>query len=464
MKHSHLCITIIIVFSLVFTGCIAPQPDIGSGTPAPTGLVEATSVALSASVEPSIQPTNLPSATTPPLVPTATQTALPELSRTPTSPLPATELPQPAAPLPPGWIAFGVLDIRIIQTNGMGKRAIIEHERVPYPTDPKWSPDGQWIAFTGVPESSDAQIFLVRPDGSDLRQLTHTPGYKGSLDWSPDGQAIVYTQVTAIGDLLEREWTVDLFVYQIKTFQIRQLTDTPGIAEHEPAYSPVGDILAFLSYEEEGLPFFGKLMALDLASNTTRVLVETNLSIRYFAWSPDGSQIAIVAKGAEGDWDSCNEIYIVNSDGSGLRQITATPAAHYSELSWYPGGNWIVFFQAKCNYPNAPGFNDLYGMQISEGQAVLISNTGGYFVDWSPWAAVELGQRLYITNLGADLKLRSAPSLSGEIIKKLAEGDAITVLEGPVEADEYLWWWVRVNDGEDEGWIAENPGWFSSEP
>jgi hypothetical protein len=41
--------------------------------------------------------------------------------------------------------------------------------------------------------------------------------------------------------------------------------------------------------------------------------------------------------------------------------------------------------------------------------------------------------------------------------------DSGRVLEGPVEAEDYLWWRVRLEGSDDEGWVAEIPGWFSGE-
>ena len=54
---------------------------------------------------------------------------------------------------------------------------------------------------------------------------------------------------------------------------------------------------------------------------------------------------------------------------------------------------------------------------------------------------------------GGDLRLRSAPSLSGETRALVKEGTLLRVLEGPVEADGYTWW--RVQSPEDQtGWAA----------
>ena len=48
---------------------------------------------------------------------------------------------------------------------------------------PDWSPDGSWIAFER--NGNDAQLFAVRPDGSNLTKLTEGPGFKALPRWRP---------------------------------------------------------------------------------------------------------------------------------------------------------------------------------------------------------------------------------------------------------------------------------------
>lgn len=60
---------------------------------------------------------------------------------------------------------------------------------------PVYSPDGTKIAFTSQLPNSRPQIWVMRVDGTELRQLTETQGY--SCDWSPDGEWLVYTDSRA---------------------------------------------------------------------------------------------------------------------------------------------------------------------------------------------------------------------------------------------------------------------------
>ena len=64
----------------------------------------------------------------------------------------------------------------------------------------------------------------------------------------------------------------------------------------------------------------------------------TNLrSTAYPAWSPDGSKLAF-ASTFDGSWD----IYVMQTDGSGLLQLTSHPAQDWHP-TWAPDGRWIAF-------------------------------------------------------------------------------------------------------------------------
>ncbi len=49
-------------------------------------------------------------------------------------------------------------------------------------SNPVWSPDGQWIAFSSKKDGTQ-QIYIMRKDGSGLKQITQGPGAKWYISW-----------------------------------------------------------------------------------------------------------------------------------------------------------------------------------------------------------------------------------------------------------------------------------------
>ena len=51
---------------------------------------------------------------------------------------------------------------------------------------PAWSPDGSWLVFSADSLGFSADLFVSRPDGSDLYQVTRTPDNEITVDWGRD--------------------------------------------------------------------------------------------------------------------------------------------------------------------------------------------------------------------------------------------------------------------------------------
>jgi len=104
------------------------------------------------------------------------------------------------SPSPDGqWITFpsgGPEDVFVVRADGSGLRNLtddLHRDRVPH-----WSPDGSQILFYSN-RSGAYQEWTIQPDGSGLRQLTfESPGALGSI-WSPDGGRIAYSLVGGAG-------------------------------------------------------------------------------------------------------------------------------------------------------------------------------------------------------------------------------------------------------------------------
>src|SRR5215203_2966416 len=64
-------------------------------------------------------------------------------------------------------------------------------------TNPKWSPDGSWIAFTSNRKDNRNNLYLLRAAGGEAEPLTDLKGSIASFEWSPDGNWIAYAAADA---------------------------------------------------------------------------------------------------------------------------------------------------------------------------------------------------------------------------------------------------------------------------
>jgi Tol biopolymer transport system component len=100
-----------------------------------------------------------------------------------------------------------------------------------YDNFPQWSPNGDAIMFTSDRAGGDFQLFTVRPDGSGVHQLTDTPMINAHSAWSPDGEWVVFTSgrmgfkdEMALFDGLPQPYG-EIFAMRVNGTDVRQLTD-----------------------------------------------------------------------------------------------------------------------------------------------------------------------------------------------------------------------------------------------
>ena len=111
---------------------------------------------------------------------------------------------------------LGVFDIRTNRDESIRFLSEPNHSN----RGPKYSPDGREIAITSKPRASWASIWIMRSDGSRLRQLTKG-GSDLSLDWSPDGGQIVFLRWSPNRSI---EGNGQLWVINTDGTNLRQLT------------------------------------------------------------------------------------------------------------------------------------------------------------------------------------------------------------------------------------------------
>jgi eukaryotic-like serine/threonine-protein kinase len=158
--------------------------------------------------------------------------------------------------------------------------------------NPSVSPDGEFIAFDAIRDKQE-DLFLMRKDGSDLRQLTNDISKDRAPRWSPDGKKLVF-----YSNRTDRYagWTINADGSNLQ--QISN-TDTDYLLMH--IYSPEGKYL--LGNQSEGMPLIFETDK-PFAAQTPLVLPpipNTENWMMANSWSSDGKQIASMRIGATSD-------------------------------------------------------------------------------------------------------------------------------------------------------------------
>src|SRR5688500_3981805 len=90
-----------------------------------------------------------------------------------------------------GTIAFTYQDdIWVANPDGSNPRRLTAH--VARDVGPRFSPNGQWIAFTSN-RMGNNDVFVMPVSGGEPRQLTYLSIDDQALYWTPDGKEVVFT-------------------------------------------------------------------------------------------------------------------------------------------------------------------------------------------------------------------------------------------------------------------------------
>jgi Tol biopolymer transport system component len=214
--------------------------------------------------------------------------------------------------------------------------------------------------------TGEYSIHLADSSGVDLRQLA----YGFAPAWSPDGSRIAFQGSSGSG----------IFVMDVDGTARRLLR---GGDSWLPRWSPDGSRVAFVTCIPNGDngPFptcdmTYSVMNADGSGEVTLARTSFAGTIPPAEWSPDGKKIAFVA--GEG---CCADLYVINTDGSGLAQLTRLGTV--TGADWSPDGRTLALRAAGSVYVINVDGSDLTQLTNETGSLVV------RHVDWSP-----LGDRI----------------------------------------------------------------------
>jgi len=301
----------------------------GSSTLTEVGLISVG--AATPSPAPTIKPTP-----TPTLNQAATATV--EAKQTQLAQVQAT---QTAVAGPPGRIVFtsnrlSDADVYLIKADGSG----VERLTFNVAFDPSYSPGADKIVCA-TKRNDRAWLLLLGPEGKE-----EPIGGKDWDNWDPafshGGKRVAFVS--------SRHGGWDIYSMNVDGSDVKRLTSHPA-EDWGASWSPDDQRIAFVS-ERDG---HADIWVMDADGGNLVRLTFNRAQDVYPDWSPDGRQIAFGS-----DRDGNVEIYAIDVDGRNLRNLTNSPFDE-NYPSWSPDGKWLAFSRFTDN-------NDIFVMSLDGDQ------------------------------------------------------------------------------------------------
>jgi Tol biopolymer transport system component len=225
--------------------------------------------------------------------------------------------------------------------------------------DATFSFDGERIAFT---RTNPFEIWTVeRGSESPLISDEHSNAHQA---WLPDGRGLVFTS--------DRSGFFNLWLFDVGSRQLRQLTSGPGKHEH-PSVLRDGSIL-YNDFDEPA-----NLFSLELDSGAQKQIT-FNSSFNYApSWSPDGTKLVFTS-----DRTGNDELWLLDTVSGSERRLT-DDAASDSTASWSPDGRELLFVSDR------DGATRLWILDVESGASRPLSRESVrgtshlyYLPRWSP--------------------------------------------------------------------------------
>ncbi|HEU4720456.1 MAG TPA: protein kinase [Gemmatimonadaceae bacterium] len=290
------------------------------------------------------------------------------------------------------------------------------------------SPDGARLVYTTLHQNADLWRLPLTPEGDVAgapERLVATTREDSRGEWSPDGARIAFNS--------DRAGPMNLWLFTLADRSTRQITTGAG-GDFQPTWSPDGKSLVFFS--SRGAKTDTDIWRVDVATGAlTQLTRGRSLDLNPF-YSPDGKQIVF-----QSDSSGRLELWVMNADGSGVRQLTTGGAmGHF--IRWLPDG--YVYFRSPSSpkllrVESTGGAPEPTGAEA--GSHISFSPDGSRFIDVRGHKAVWLS------------------TVGGEARKIFEFDDADVRIDYPVwspDGKSLLFDWFKPKEG--DLWLAEGVG------
>lgn len=200
------------------------------------------------------------------------------------------------------------------------------------------------------------QLCMINADGTGYVQLTKLEAHSYYPVFSPLGGSLVYASNQNGG-------VFDLFLFVFDGERLLRLTQQIGNVI-SPSFSPDGAKILFANRAAEGPT---SLWTVDNTGENPDLLYAGPNAIVAADWSPVGNRIAFAMAVDQPD---AYEIFIMDADGTNVRQLTRGLPGIGGSLDWSPDGKQLLI------YAGAPGDKNIFLVNVDEETAAQITNGG----------------------------------------------------------------------------------------
>lgn len=230
-------------------------------------------------------------------------------------------------------------------------------------TNPRYSPDGNMLAFNRRDPHGHEVIIITDKDGAEIKDTIRRRYSDHSISWSPDSGYLYFSQAEINGGFNIYQ---DLYSYNIKDKKLKRLTHELRIKE--PDVSPDGKRFAVVVSDRGSQ----NLALLDFEGSNYKLEKTTDYKLMRVSnprWSPDGNFIVYSVTNNDG----ASGLYLYNVKDKTHRQIFEETGSN-GYPTWSRDGRYIVYTSDKTNVYN------LFAYSIEAGKRQQVAHIlGGAF-------------------------------------------------------------------------------------
>jgi len=243
---------------------------------------------------------------------------------------------------PDPWIDSTNINIYMIKNGSVESTFMITSIDTLSENEPSLSKNGEILAYSAIVQTGQytysRQIFVMGIDGSNKLRLDLGDGWCMNPDMSSDGNEIAFfASINGNRGIYKAN-------YDGSHIEAILTTTNNYVMYYMPKWSPDDKKIAFWFVEASDPDnIISKVGIINADGTDYRIITPESTYAMFPSWSPDGNKLTFTGANDFNLSDNLpiprSDIYTINLDGAGLKNITNTPGETEYWSSW--GKNWV---------------------------------------------------------------------------------------------------------------------------